>query len=205
MASAQALLTLIMGSISKTTIGVTTSSLAERKGCSSHSFLTLVASIGRPVSSHASRRCGQRHCQLNGLIALQTSLPLTAVASKSESASSNLPPGIAVSPPCDRNVLARWDKMTYKSLIRRPRGYTQSTRVSKPVLAPLVRPIMAHPLRPPKSPNKTAALLKAGTSLGHGSVSGSGTCEAKFLSACSDSSVRGPSSVGGGRSILFRR
>lgn len=122
MTSAQALLTLIMGSISKTTIGVTTSSLAERNGCSSQSFLTLVASIGRPVSSHASRLCGQRHCQLNNLIALQASLPLTAVASKSESASSNLPPGIAVSPPCDRNVLARCDNMTYKSLISRPRG-----------------------------------------------------------------------------------
>lgn len=68
MASAQALLTLIMGSISKTTIGVTTSSLAERNGCSSHSFLTLVASIGRPVSSHASRLCRYRHCQLGSLI-----------------------------------------------------------------------------------------------------------------------------------------
>jgi hypothetical protein len=53
-----------------------------------------------------------------------------------------------------------------------------------------------HPCLLPKIPNNTAALLKAGTDSGHGSVEGWGTCEARFRRACRDSSVKGARSRG---------
>lgn len=111
--------TLIIGSMRSTTMGVTTNSLADKKGFNSQSRTAFRGSIGKPVSSHAS---------------------LLAVASKSASPISYLPPGIAVSPPCDRNPLERCDNITYSS-----------------------------PLRLPKMPSNTAALRKAGTASGHGS------------------------------------